>query len=101
METYLRIRNNLFLVWGGDAPNPLHSIPLCRPSRPGKTKSRQRFAVGIPFYWVQLETFVHLGVPSWKPCADLGHARGYAGVIVFLIAQVAEHAGGVAAAELT
>ena len=63
METYLRIRNNLFLVWGGDAPNPfipLRSIPLCRPSRPGKTKSRQRFAVGIPFYWVQLETFLYL-----------------------------------------
>ena len=27
MERYLRIRNNLFLVWGGDAPNPFHSTP--------------------------------------------------------------------------
>ena len=28
METYLRIRNNLFLIWGGDAPNPFRDIPF-------------------------------------------------------------------------
>ena len=69
METYLLIRNNLFLVsfW---KRAPFHFA--CRPSRPGKTKFRQRFAVGFSFYWVQLETYLCLEIPNWKPFALLG-----------------------------
>ena len=53
MESYLRIRNNLFLVsfW---KRAPFHYA--CRPSRPGKTKPKQRFAVWVLFYCVQLES---------------------------------------------
>ena len=73
METYLRIRNNLFLVsfWKRAS---LHFA--CRPSRPGKTKFRQRFAVGITFYWVQLETYLCLEIPNWKPICGLEARTG-------------------------
>ena len=62
--------HDIFLVWGGDAPNPFRGIypaPLCRPSRPGKNESKQRFAVWIHFYLLQLETLLYLESPSWKP----------------------------------
>ena len=73
METYLLIRNNLFLVsfW---KRAPFHFA--CRPSRLGKTKIRQRFAVGFSFYWVQMETYIWLEIPNWKPKCGLGMRTG-------------------------
>ena len=71
--------HDIFLVWGGDAPNPFRGIypaPLCRPSRPGKNESKQRFAVWIHFYLLQLETLLYLEAPSWKPRHVWNHQAG-------------------------
>ena len=63
MESYLRIRYNLFLVsfW---KRAPFHFA--CRPSRPGKTIPSRALLVRVLFYWVQLESQCVLESRRWK-----------------------------------